>query len=416
MENISKNLLFFGTDDKNSFDSYQLIDKKEGNSFQNILIYNISKKVKEIDKKGKKALLSLSRLLFNTLTNQEERVAYKSLDTFLVSTPAFRKRIRGLDATELETLKRTVISSMIEKIYDNITKDRGVSNLRFALVLLKDGLHRADNNLQSHIFYDIQNGVNINREVEKNFTQKIREKELTQEIEPYSRNPIESLLKKDDEKRFINSLLKTLLSMHSFANCDIKKIAILVSYMCYIVSTEDIKITKKNGVEKIGIAHSFMSFVEYQAKYNSLNFILMLDEFLEKRENQKIEEFLNRRVSIEKNSLTIKDGTLRQKNLKFLNNLLIVGDFLKLISKERCIESIIYSIQKKVLEKSIDTKEYSKEPISSSFLKLFAKEYRKKECQQRLKEFFESFRKHLLLQKKPQQRSISYSVALTSHQ
>jgi hypothetical protein len=347
-------------------------------------------------------------------------VAYKNLDTFLVTTSAFRKYIRNIDATEIETLKRTVISSMIEKIYDNITKDRGVSNLRFALILLKDKLNELDNNLQSHIFYDIQNGVNINREIEKNFTNRIRDsinqKELSKEIEPYSSNSIESLIKRDDEKRFINLFLKSLLFMHSFANYDEKRIAILVGYMCYIISTDDIKTTTKNGIEKIGIPHSFMSFIEYQAKYNSLNLILMLDKFLENRENQRIEEFLNGRVSIEENSLTIKNGTLRQKNLKFLNNLLIIGDFLKLISEERCIESVIYSVQKKILEKSIDVKRYSKEPISSSFLKLFSKKYRKKECEERLKEFFKSFREHLLLQRKPQPKSISHTVSVTYHQ
>lgn len=420
MENISKNLLFFGADDKNSFDSYQLIDKKDSR-FKNTLIYNISKKVKEIDKKGEKALQALDTLLNRTVSSKDEKIAYRSLDTFLVSTPAFRKHIRGIGATEIETLKRTVISSMIEKIYDNITKDRGVSNLRFALVLLKNELNGLDNSLKSHIFYDIQNGVNINREIEKIFANNIRDsidqRELAKEIEPYSSNSIISLLKKVDEKRFINSLLKTLLSMHSHTNCDIKKIAILVGYMCYIGSTEVIKTTTRNGVDKIKIAHQFMSFVEYQAEYNSLNFILMLEEFLEDIDNQRVEEFLDRRVSIEEKSLTIKSGTLRQKNLKFLNNLLIVGDFFRLTTEEKDIDSIIGSIQQKVLGKSIDIKRYSKEPTSSKFLKLFAKEYRKKDCEERLKDFFKSFRENLLPpQKMPQQRLISHSVTVASLQ
>jgi len=395
MENISRKLLFFETNNKNSFDSYHLIEKKSGNP-KNILIYNISKKVKEIDTKAKKALQSLRLLIYKKLSKQEERLAYRGLDIFLLSSSAFRKHIYGMITTEIDSLKRVVISSMIEKIYDNITKNRGASNLRFALVLLKGGLNRFDDNIQSHIFYDIQNGININREVEKNFkNDSINKINLTKEIEPYSSNPIQLFIKKDDERRFINSILKTILSMHSFSNCDIRKISILVGYICYISSTENIKTTTKNGVEKIHIAHSFMMFVEYQAEYNSLNFILMLKEFLENRDNQRVEEFLDRRVSIEENKLSIKNGTLRQKNLKFLNNLLIVGDFFRFISEERNIESIIFSIQQKVLNNTLDIKGYSKEPISSKFLKLFAKEYRKKDCEIRLKEFFKSFRANL---------------------
>ena len=393
MENIKNNLLFFGTDNKNSFDSYHLIDKKSDN-FKNILIYNISKKVKKIDEKAKKALYALDTILNRTVSTQKEREAYENLDTFLITTPAFRRYIYSLNKLERETLKRTVISSMIEKIYDNITKDRGVSNLRFALVLLKNRLNKLDDNLKSHIFYDIQNGVNINREIERNFINRIKDsinqKELAQKIEP-NNNSIEFIIKKDDENRFINSFLRTLLSMHSLPKYDRKKISILVGYICYILSVEDIKITKKNGIEKIQIAHSFMLFIEYQINYNSMNFVLMLEEFLNKNNYENIELFFRKRVSIKKYDLEIKEGTLRQKNLKFLNNLLIIGDFFKLISAEQDIDSIISSFQQKVLTKDIDVAKYSKEPIISKFLKLFAKEYRKKEYQDRLKEFLKTW-------------------------
>ncbi len=419
MENISKNLLFFEVDDKNSFDSYKLIEKRRENSFKDILIYNISKKVKKIDRKGERALDAMRRLLFEPLSVQEEKIAYNSLDTFLITTPAFRKHIRNLEVMEIENLKRTIISSIIEKIYDNINKKRGVSNLRFALVLLKNGISKLDNSIKSHIFYDIQNGVNINREIENSLSKKtqslIEQRELAKEVKPNYSNLIESFIKEDGEKRFINIFLKTLLSIHSNdVEYDIKKIATLVSYMSYIISTRDIKTTIKNGIEKIQIAHPFIISVEYQVEHNSLNFILMLDDFLENRDNQEIEEFLERRVSIKQNSIEIKSTTIRQRNLKFLKNLLIIGDFFKLVSEREDIESIIDSIQKKILENSIDIDRYSKEPISSNFLKLFAKEYRKKDCKIRLKDFFKSFRENLLLQKKHQQMSISHNAALTS--
>jgi hypothetical protein len=417
MKNISTNFLYFRIDDKKDFNSYYLLDRIDSSS-KDILIYNISKKVKEIDKKGKKALKALNTLLFRRVSIREEIVAYNNLDTFLVTTPAFRRYIHTIGAMEIESLKRTVLNSMIEKIYDNITKKRGVSNLRFALVLLKNSLDRLDNNLQSHIFYDIQNGVNINREVEKSFAKSIKEsisqRELIQEIEPYSSNQIELLIKRDDERRFIKSFLKTLLSMHSLLSCDKKKIAILVGYMCYLLSTDDIKTTIRDGVEKMRISHSFMMLLEYQVKQSSLNSILILDEFLEDIDNQRVEEFLERRVYLAEGSLTITSGSLRQKNMKFLKNILIVGDFFRLVSDERDIESAIYSIQKKVLENNLDIKRYSEEPISSSFLKLFAKEYRKRENKTRLKEFFTSFKSQLLLQKRLPQRSISYSVSLAS--
>jgi hypothetical protein len=157
-----------------------------------------------------------------------------------------------------------------------------------------------------------------------------------------------------------------------------------------------------------------MMLLEYQVKQSSLNSILILDEFLEDIDNQRVEEFLERRVYLAEGSLTITSGSLRQKNMKFLKNILIVGDFFRLVSDERDIESAIYSIQKKVLENNLDIKRYSEEPISSSFLKLFAKEYRKRENKTRLKEFFTSFKSQLLLQKRLPQRSISYSVSLAS--
>ncbi|SFV59953.1 hypothetical protein MNB_SV-12-1246 [hydrothermal vent metagenome] len=394
MKNISKNLLFFRTDKRKSFDSYQLIENFPL-SKTDIVIYDISKKVKEIDPKGKIALQSLQALLNKKVTKQDEIRAYRNLDTFLVSTPAFRKNIRGMKATEIADLKRTVINSMFEKIYDNITKDRGVSNLRFALVLLKEELNKFDNTLVSHIFYDIQNGININREIEKIFVKQVKEsidqKKLVIEIDSPKSNLIELFIKQDTQRRFIDLLLNTLLSMHSYSNCDSKKIAILVSYMCYIAYTEDIKTTKKNGKTKIQIAHSFMILVEYQAKHNSSNFILLLKKFLKKRNRENIEEFL-KKICLGENIPTIKEGTLRQKNLKFLNNMIIIGQFYRAISEEQDMELVIDTLQKKILDNSVNIeKMYQKEEINN-FLKLFSKKYRKKESKQRLNDFFKAFR------------------------
>jgi len=408
---VGSDFLLFGTTNREKFDEYFLIKCKKkayyleidfSLSFQFLLIYDVSQDLKPINHKGEEAISSLFSLL-----NSDHCDYYSgALDVFLISTPSFRELNRDMSSRERESFKQTIINSMMEKIYDNIREDRGSSNLRFALVLVKNSLRDIDRSIWRYLFYDIKNGINLNREIIKSYRlvgEALDVLELTEQRISYL---YESDVEKEHERRFILLLLNSILRMKDTLYWDKKKAINLASYICYLAFTEDIKVVvNREGVERLKIDYTYMILVELLTKVNSSYFIMLLEKFLNSVNNISIEKFLEQHIEYEfierkkektlfikmgKDSLSVKYNTLRQNSSRFFKNVLIIGEFYRLISEEKDMDMVIALSLQKILKSSINVKKCAKDPISAKFLTLFLKGHSKKNCESGLRDFFDS--------------------------
>jgi len=416
---LGDSFLLFGIDDKSDFLTYSLYDIENPKRFKHMAIYDIKKMVKAIDDKAELALFSLKSLLNNSSNSDiQQKIWYRNLDIFLFSARKFKSVISSIKYEEQASFKRTVISDMFTKIYENIIEKRELSQLRFALVaLLSSDFDKLNNKIHSHIFYDITNGININNQILKSIGVEINKKrqeskniqtEFYQELvlDENIENPIDEFIKKNDENRFIEIFLNSILSMNSTTSIDREKTLLFVALVSYITSTNDIKITIKNSIEKIQIKHDYLFMVSLQVTYNINIFFIYIDDFVNLKDKKiDIEAFLNKKIlyryldykkdecifiKIWKRVFSKKRTSLRKMNSQFSNRLLIVGLFYKFISKQKNIDDIISNSFQKIRHNTINIELCCKEMITIKFLSIFFKGNRKKECEVRLKHFFET--------------------------
>ena len=411
-QKIGEEFLLFGMEDREDFSTYALYSVDNQKKFDAMAVYDIKKEVKEIDQKGLLALSSLKAMMeeSNSL-GVEQRILYRNLDVFLFSARNFKSVISSIKYDEQESFKRTVMSDIFAKIYDNMIERRDVSQLRFALVLL---LSREFDSLsvqiKSHIFYDIHNGININAQILKNSkiepTQYQPIEEIVLDEVEESVDDIDIFIKRSDENRFIEIFLNTLLSMSSDVAIDRKNTLLFVALVSYISSTDDIKTTKKEGIEKIQIGHCYLFMVHLQVTYNINDFFIYIDDFVNlKQKGVEIETFLkdkieyryreNRRDSclilkIWERVFFKKRDTLRKMNHQFSTRLRVVGLFFQFISHQKSRDNIISDSFQQIKEDSIDMEECCKALISKKFLAIFFIGHGKKECKKHLGGFFKN--------------------------
>jgi len=410
---LDKDFMLFGIDDIDRFETYFRLNSSIERNYNHIALYDISKDVKDIDEIAITALKTLSKL-FYTKEFKNNEIVYNNLEVFLISTSSFREIVSGIPKVEQNPFKRNVINGMIEKIYENMRENRSISNLRFALVCLKEDLSNFNQNIKNHIFYDIQNGINVNREIQKSLYQDIKistnkKKEL---VDNYNSNDdvIDEFIKKNDRNHFISSFLNTILSMPSSLSWNIDNVIELVSYMSYISSTDNIKVRKIKNIEKIQIAHCFMLLVELLSSLNRAYFILLLKNFLEYTNEISIEEFLQKdieyncstnkidktvTIEIYNNLLTVTNSTLRKRNSRFFHNILVIGNFFKAISKEDTIDDIISTSLYQISHNRVNIDKCCQNPITPKFLSLFLDGRNRKDCEMVLQKFLRFFDKNI---------------------
>ena len=400
--------LLIGIDDERHFSDYMLYDINSPKLVQNMALYQTNREISYIDDKGKLALSSLRNIIQNRGENPIK--LYKNLDTFLFSARNFKSIISSIDYQEQESFKQTIISDMFEKIYDNIKKEnRKTSLLRFALVsLLSDEFDSFNLNISSHIFYDIHNGININAQLLKEMipksVEKITQKKTLDEaniIDEHQTELFNAFLDEKQNNKFIQTFLYSLLNMASNQNIEIEKSIKFITFSTYIASEENPKITDKKGVEKIQIEHCFMTIVLFHIASNVNRFFFLIEEFFDRKESLTIKEFIqkegvyscredNKEVSI--SAFTIRKTSLRKTNSLFLMQLLKVGLFYKLISKESSIDNIIVVSLKRIGDGKLKIKELCQNRITFEFLTLFFRGHGKKDCSVNLQSFLEEGR------------------------
>jgi len=400
-----KDFLLFGINDIQDFQSYQLYNEQSKEEFNTMALYEIGKEVKHLNEQGVLALNSLK----NFINKQNDKLL--NLDTFLLSTQSFSKAISSIKHEYQENFKKSIISDVLLKVYDNIFENSyKKSNLRYALVLLKNQpLEQITPKIQAHIFYDIQKGVNINAlilqehigSVKKNdFNRERVEEEI--EIDP-KESEIDNFVENNDTRRFIKLFLNTILSLDSEREIEMEKTVKFTALFLYLAFENELKITKKNGEEKFQIDHCYMLLVQYQIMYNKNNFFGYIDDFVNEENYPKsIENHLKKIIPyvctsiekeitlhIENNKYTDTKENLRQQNSRFSTKLMFIGLFYKSITQEEKVEEIISTLFKKIRTQSISISEHCQNKISFKFLSFFFKGQGKKNCHLNLKAFFD---------------------------
>lgn len=399
-----EDFLLFGIEDIEKFQSYELYNEASKKEFNLMGLYEVDKEVKNLDEQGILALKSLKNLL-----NNKDKIL--NLDTFLLSTQSFSKAISAIEHKYQEHFKKTIISDMLSKIYDNIFEaNYKKSNLRYALVLLKtQTLETINPKIQAHIFYDIQKGVNVNALILEEHIGSVKKNDFNQErvaeeVEIDSKeSEIENFLENSDTRRFIKLFLNTTLAMDSERDIEMEKTVRFVAFFLYLAFEKELKATIKNGEEKFQIDHCFMMLVEYQIRNNKNNFFEYLDYFINEEVYPKsIEAYLEQiiahkctnnskeiRVTIDNQQIKETKVNLRQQNSRFSKKLMIVGLFYKSITQEERLEEIISTLFKQIRTQSISISEHCQKKISFKFLALFFQGQGKSNCHLNLKAFFD---------------------------
>ncbi len=401
-QQYKEDFLLFGIEDVNNFQTYELYNKASKKEFNFMGLYEIKKEVKNLNEQGILALHSLK----NILNNKEDKIL--NLDTFLLSTQSFSKAISAIKYEYQEHFKKSIISDVMSKVYDNMFEEKyKKSNLRYALVLLKNQLlEEIDLKIQTHIFYDIQKGVNINDltlqehigSVKKNDFKRQR---VEEEIEIDSKeSEIENFLENSDTRKFIKLFLNTLLSMDSERDIEMEKTVHFIALFLYLAFDKE----EKSEKHQFQIDHCFMLLAQYQILYNQNIFFSYIDDFVNKEHYPKsIEEYLqyylhseckdnpnkNLTLHIENNEFIDSKQNLRQQNSRFSKKLITVGLFYKSITQEERLEEIISSLFKKIRTQDISIVEHCQNKISFKFLALFFQGHGKNSCHLNLKAFFD---------------------------
>jgi len=403
-QQYKKDFLLFGIEDIENFQSYEVYNEASKKEFNLMALYEVDKEVKNLDEQGILALKSLKNLL-----NNEDEIL--NLDTFLLSTQSFSKAITTIEHKYQEHFKKTIISDMLSKIYDNIFEaNYKKSNLRYALVLLKNQtLETINPKIQAHIFYDIQKGVNVNALILEEHIGSVKKNDfnqerVTEEVEIDSKeSEIENFLENSDTRRFIKLFLNTTLAMDSERDIEMEKTVRFVAFFLYLAFEKELKTTIKNSKEKFTIDHCFMMLVEYQIENNKNNFFEYLDYFINEEIYPKsIEAYLeqiityectnnSKEVTVTINNQQVKERkvNLRQQNSRFSKKLMIVGLFYKSITQEERLEEIISTLFKKIRTQSISISKHCQNKISFKFLALFFQGRGKSNCHLNLKAFFD---------------------------
>ena len=401
-----KDFLLFGIEDIQSFKSYQIYDITSKKEFNYIALYEIEKMVQPLNEKGILALTSLKSILNNQIA---ETI---NLDTFLRSTLAFKKVIPSVHYKYQDHLIKTIISDMLSKIYNNIIEEKyKKSNLRYALVLLQNqSVELMNQNLQAHIFYDIQKGVNVQKlilqeqmdSIKKNDSQitTIEEEIL---VDP-KESEIQDFINNQDVRNFIKLFLNTLLAMDSVKNIDREKTIQFIAFFAYLSFGVEFNKNNKNNKENFQIDHCYIMFVENQIKNNKNIFFEYLDEFVNEAIYPKsIEVYLEKYIyytctthhskeitlHIGKEGIIEKKENLRQQNSRFSKKIIIVGLFYQAITQEKDLDNIILTLFKKIKNKTISIPTHCQKKISFKFLALFFQGHGKKDCHSNLQAFFE---------------------------
>jgi len=394
-QKLNQDFLLIGMDDEYNFSTYCLYDIKNPKTLEGMSVYEVGSEIREIDEKGKLALASLRNIILN------RDVDYQHLDVFLFSARHFKSVITSIDHNKQESFKQTTISDMFEKIYENIkSEERKTSLLRFALVsLMNDRFDSLTLKSHSHIFYDIHNGININAQLLKEVTPKNDEKMAQKKtlarrecIDEEQQELFDAFLEKNQNQKFIEVFLKSLLNMESNTQLKGKKTLRFVAMTTYLSSNEDAK-----------TAYCLTAIIIFQTSPKNINnFFLALDNFIYLEEPITIEEYLKKTlpyqckeqskkveitVNLEK-FIKTKDA-LRQFKHRFSLQLLKVGNFYKLISKESTLDEIICTSFKNIRDKKLDTTELCQHTTTSDFLAIFFKGHSKKNCQSNLEGFLE---------------------------
>jgi len=394
-QGLNQDFLLIGIDSENDFSSYGLYDIKTPKAVEKMSLYEVGSEIQEIDEKGQSALESLRNIIqYNSVDS------YQNLDIFLFSARHFKSIIASIEYHQQESFKRSIISDIFEKIYENITKkDRATSLLRFALVsLLSDKFSTFNLNTHSHIFYDIHNGVNINAQLLKGVAQDTIEpnsqKKTLNESETIDREQqelLDTFLEQNQNQKFIEIFLKSLLNMDSNKQLNGEKTVQFVAMTAYLSSNENAK-----------TAYCFTTMIFYQSTSNLNHFFLKLDEFVYLEEHITIEEYLKKelpyqcqegskevKVTIGEEKFIKTKVWLRQFKHRFSLQLLKVGNFYRLISKALTIEDIIVISFQKIRDRELKSTELCQNSITFQFLAIFFKGHGKKNCQSNLESFLE---------------------------
>ena len=410
-QHYKKEFLLFGMKEKDDFKSYELYDIKEPKVFKNMALYEMKLNERQIDEKGELALETLRSAFKNPNIQQ------RNLDVFLYSAGKFPSVISSIKYDEQAKLKRDLISNMFIKIYDNMTKKRETSQLRFALVLLfSKSFDTLNIEKKSCIFYDINNNINTNAQVLKSAGIEVLkeknelEKKTLEFDEKQKEHEIEVFFQQNDAQKFIYTFLNSLIAINSATRIDEKKTLQFIALLSYLNSSTQINITQvKNDVEKIDISYSFLAMIKVQIQDNRNEFFSYIEEFvnIENPEEsietycQKISPYTFNETNIEgtiyifETEYTHIKSTLRQEKSKFFSRLRSVGDFYKYFSQQEIVEEILSITLKKIRTNSFDIKACCQEQKVFDFLKIFFKGRGKKECHLNLKDFLEQG--HILL-------------------
>jgi len=397
-QRYNKDFLLMGIDEEHDFSSYGVYNIHTPKAVKNMKVYEVSNEIKMIDEKGKLALESLKNII------QAKENEYRNLDVFLFASKSFKSVISSLEYTEQENFKDIMISTMFEKIYENIKEsDRKASLLRFALVsLLSDNFASFNLKTCSHIFYDIHNGININAQLIKSGSQKTDEinsqkKTLddTTSIDESQEELLDAFLEKNQSQKFIQVFLKSILEMGSENTLNLKRTTQFFCMTSYLSTTENLKIT-----------YCFSNIVYLQSKPNKVHtFFLKLEDFIYLDSSITIDKYLKKefeyacqensqdiQMTMDRETFITKVNTLIKFRNKFMLELEIVGLFYKLISEQSTIDEIIVVSFSKMKNQELNIQKLCQNKITFAFLSLFFKGHGKKNCESNLKSFLDESR------------------------
>ncbi len=201
-------------------------------------------------------------------------------------------------------------------------------------------------------------------------------------------------VKKKSYEDFVNIFFNTIFRLKGLSGISPKKISLLMGYIAYILSVEDEK----------SIDCCYFSFFTLYADKNPKYLIAILKKYFDNREMSIVEFSKNENgysCKGDKKDIVISTPDYRDKSIKcekfrqqksrnFNPSILKIGEFYKLISKNKNMDISIQNIIDSIVDESIDIKIYCEKRVTLEFFALFMSG--KKECDKRLFEFLNAFK------------------------
>ena len=422
--------------------------------FEDIAVYKLFSRNREIEDRAKKLLLSIHNYLQNKGNNIDDIVP------FLIGQNLYEAE---KDMSKRANIMADVFIKFIEKV-DRYKKKNRITNFDFAIIALKSEFHDFSGETLTNIFYHIVDGIGINAIIKKEFNQFIHNFSAYQDVVEEAEDELEfdecyddivngypldnrvmdinhierlkrclgeshelnqslqrlydqlsfkkgvvsdtsdeivddtqnSEIEKESYELMVTILLNAFLNMRGFDGIKIKSLALFMSYLAYRLSLEE-------GDKSTNCC--FFAFFNLYSDREPEYLLLGLEKYFKNRSKSVVpffEEKESYRCSGDKEKTTLvtlrySDKSVKcekfrkQKSRKFTLEFTKVSELLKFISSEDRLDLAVENFIDKVALNQLDTANYCNHEITINFLKIFFR--LEKKCDFYLANFFDSLQK-----------------------